>query len=109
MLFDTPAYFVFLALVVALYWRFERKPQNILLLAASYFFYGWLDWRFLGLILISTVVDYYCAHIIEQSSDAIRRRTALIVSVALNLGFLGFFKYFNFFIDSFAALLESVG
>jgi alginate O-acetyltransferase complex protein AlgI len=109
MLFDTPVYFVFLTIVVVCYWRLPRRGQNILLLGASYLFYGWWDWRFLGLILLSTLVDYFCAHLIDQSDSPARRRTALMVSVVLNLGFLGFFKYFNFFIDSFAAMMHSAG
>jgi D-alanyl-lipoteichoic acid acyltransferase DltB (MBOAT superfamily) len=108
MLFDTPVYFVFLTIVVLCYWRLRRSGQNVLLLCASYVFYGWWDWRFLGLILISTLVDYCCAHLIDRSDDPIKRRTALIVSVGLNLGFLGFFKYCNFFIDSFGSLLATL-
>ena len=61
MFFDTPVYIAFLAFIVGLYWRFSRKTQNLLLLAASYFFYGWWDWRFLILIAISTFVDFHCA------------------------------------------------
>ncbi|MGH7678901.1 MAG: MBOAT family O-acyltransferase [Gemmatimonadaceae bacterium] len=109
MLFDTPVYIVFLTIVVALYWRLERRAQNVFLLTASYFFYAWWDWRFLGLILLSTVVDYYCAHIVDRSNEAAKRKAALILSVTLNLGFLGVFKYYNFFVDSFAAMLDTVG
>src|SRR5881392_3099770 len=98
MLFDTPIYLVFLVVVVLVYWRLDRRRQNQFLLVASYVFYGWWNWRFLALILVSTVVDYFCAHVIDQSSNAIRRRSALALSVALNLGFLGVFKYYNFFI-----------
>jgi D-alanyl-lipoteichoic acid acyltransferase DltB (MBOAT superfamily) len=109
MLFDTPIYFVFLTIVVVCYWRLQRRSQNYLLLGASYLFYGWWDWRFLGLILLSTLVDYFCAHVIDQSDSPARRRTALWVSIVLNLGFLGFFKYCNFFIDSFAGLMDTLG
>src|SRR3954447_10976812 len=110
MLFDTPIFFVFLLVVVALYWAIkDRRKQNVLLLVASYFFYGWWDWRFLGLILISTVVDFHCAKYIARSEDPWKRRGLLAVSLALNLAFLGFFKYYNFFIDSFASLLHGVG
>ena len=65
--------------------------------------------RFLGLIAASTLVDYYCARAIARSDDTQRRRTLLVVSLAVNLGFLGAFKYFNFFVDSFAAVLEGLG
>lgn len=109
MFFDTPIYLLFLTLVVVVYWQLGRRGQNILLLIASYFFYGWWDWRFLGLIFLSTVVDYFCAHFIESASNPAQRRGALWLSITLNLGFLGFFKYCNFFIDSFQTVLESVG
>ncbi|QOY92301.1 MBOAT family O-acyltransferase [Paludibaculum fermentans] len=109
MLFDTPVYFFFLAVIVVAYWQLSWRPQNVMLLAASYFFYGWWDWRFLGLILISTVVDYHCAKYIADSEDPWRRRLLLSISLLLNVTFLGFFKYFNFFTDSFVVLLHSLG
>ena len=109
MLFDTPAYILFLTAVVILYWRLAWRAQNVFLLVASYFFYAWWDWRFLGLILLSTVVDYYCSHIVDRSQDALKRKAALTLSVVLNLAFLGVFKYFNFFIDSFASLMKTIG
>jgi alginate O-acetyltransferase complex protein AlgI len=109
MLFDTLAYFVFLPLVVALYWRLRWRRQNAFLLVASYFFYGWWDWRFLSLIAISTVVDFWCAQFIARSTDVTRRRAALTLSITINLVFLGFFKYFNFFVDSFANLSNAFG
>src|SRR5580693_3414223 len=97
MFFDTPVYFVFLALVVLIYWRLSRRAQNLFLLAASYFFYGWWDWRFLILILTSTVVDFFAARYIASSKNVLHRRSLLTLSLFLNFGFLGFFKYFNFF------------
>jgi alginate O-acetyltransferase complex protein AlgI len=109
MLFDTPVYLVFLTLIVLIYWRLRWRQQNWLLLGASYFFYGWWDWRFLSLILISTVVDFFCARYIATSSDTARRRTLLTISLVLNFGFLGVFKYFNFFVDSFAVFLRAAG
>src|SRR6476661_6359899 len=108
MFFDTPVYAFFLALVVLVYWRIGWRSQNRMLLAASYIFYGWWDVRFLGLIAASTVVDYYCARAIASSEDTARRRLLLMVSLVVNLGFLATFKYFNFFVDSFAAVLESL-
>src|SRR6185295_16496657 len=95
--------------VVFVYWRLGWRSQNRMLLVASYVFYGWWDVRFLGLIAASTVVDYYCARAIAASTDQTKRRTLLAVSLVVNLGFLGAFKYFNFFVDSFAVLLESLG
>jgi alginate O-acetyltransferase complex protein AlgI len=109
MFFDTPIYALFLALVVLVYWRIGWRSQNRMLLAASYIFYGWWDVRFLGLIAASTVVDYYCAKAIAASEDTAKRRMLLTVSLIVNLGFLAAFKYFNFFVDSFAVVLESLG
>ena len=110
MLFDSPIYFVFLALVIPTYWLLRhRSRQNVLLLLASYLFYGWWDWRFLSLILISTVVDYNCARYIARSSDPAKRRLLLAISVGVNLTFLGFFKYFNFFVDSLHRVLGVAG
>jgi len=109
MFFDTPIYAFFLAVVVLAYWRLGWHNQNRMLLVASYIFYGWWDVRFLGLIAASTVVDYYCARAIAASEDTRRRRLLLTLSLVVNLGFLGAFKYFNFFVDSFAAVLESLG
>ncbi len=109
MVFNSVEFAVFLPLVFILYWTVLRKRQNALLLVGSYIFYGWWDWRFLGLILISTVTDFFVAKAIENSEDDGRRRLFMYTSVAVNLGILGFFKYFNFFIDSAAETIESVG
>ncbi len=109
MLFDTPVFFLFLILVVAGYWLLKWRKQNVFLLIASYFFYGWWDWRFLSLILISTVVDFYCARNIALSDKPLQRKSLLILSVALNLGFLAFFKYFDFFVDSFSTSMSALG
>lgn len=109
MLFDSPVYLLFLTLVTLSYWKLPWRRQNWLLLGASYLFYGWWDWRFLGLILASTLVDFYCAKFIARTDDARRRKALLTVSLALNFGFLGFFKYFNFFVDSAATLLQALG
>src|SRR5579883_179678 len=109
MLFDTPVYFLFLAMAVALYWRLGWRSQNRLLLAVSYFFYGWWDWRFLLLMALSTVLDYALANAIAAGSSSRRRRTLLAISLAMNFGVLGFFKYCNFFIDSFENLLAVLG
>jgi D-alanyl-lipoteichoic acid acyltransferase DltB (MBOAT superfamily) len=109
MCFDTPVYFAFLVIVVLVYWQLDRSKQNILLFIASYFSYGWWDWRFLSLIFISSVVDYFAARYVAKSNDPIRRRLLLSLSLILNFGFLGFFKYFNFFADSFAAGATALG
>jgi D-alanyl-lipoteichoic acid acyltransferase DltB (MBOAT superfamily) len=107
--FDTPIYAVFLALVVLVYWRLPWGRQNVLLLIASYVFYGWWDPRFLALIGISTIVDFYCAKAIGSSEDLRRRRALLTLSLVINIGFLAVFKYFNFFVDSFATTLQAMG
>src|SRR6266851_3677160 len=109
MLFDTPVYFVFLTFVVLLYWRLNWRRQNALLLAASYFFYGWWDWRFLLLMFTSTVIDYVIARKIEDASGPARRKALLIASLIVNFTILGFFKYFNFFLDSTVSSLEFLG
>jgi D-alanyl-lipoteichoic acid acyltransferase DltB (MBOAT superfamily) len=109
MYFDSTIYAVFLAIVVLLYWRLPFRPQNYFLLGASYFFYGWWDWRFLLLMATSTVVDYQSSRWMSASTDERHRRLLLIVSVTLNFSFLGFFKYFNFFVDSFSHLAQVAG
>jgi alginate O-acetyltransferase complex protein AlgI len=107
--FDSPVYFCFLLLVVPVYWLLRHRQQNVLLLAASYLFYGWWDYRFLGLVILSTVVDYFCARWIDASTDDRRRKTLLVLSLALNLTFLGFFKYYDFFAQSLSDLLGTLG
>lgn len=109
MLFDTPVYIVFLVLVVAAYWCLGFRNQNRFLLAASYLFYGWWDWRFLCLMIASTVIDYVIATRIADTEDAKTRRILLILSLAINFSILGFFKYFNFFAGSLAHALGTVG
>ena len=109
MLFDSPIFFLFLVIVVAVYWRLPWRKQNVFLLVASYFFYGWWDWRFLFLMAASTAFDYVIARKIASSSDPKLRRILLTISLVLNFSFLGFFKYFNFFIDSAAASLQTLG
>jgi alginate O-acetyltransferase complex protein AlgI len=109
MWFDTPAYALFLVLVVAIYWRLPHKAQNSFLLASSYFFYGWWDYRFLVLMIASTTVDFFIAREIQRSSQLATRRGLLIGSLAVNFAILGFFKYFNFFTDSANHLLGVLG
>lgn len=109
MIFTTLTYLFFLLGIFAVYWFLPRRAQNLLLLVASYVFYGYWDWRFLGLIMISTLVDYACARLIVGSDTPRARKTYITISVLFNLGLLGFFKYFNFFIDSANTLLMSIG
>jgi D-alanyl-lipoteichoic acid acyltransferase DltB (MBOAT superfamily) len=109
MLFNSYVYFAFLTLVVIVYWRLSWRQQNVFLLVASYFFYGWWDWRFLSLMLASTLVDYYVAHGIAGARDPAARKRLLAISMVLNFAFLGFFKYFNFFVDSAVSGLSALG
>lgn len=109
MLFNSWIFALFLPVVLACYYCLRLSAQNVLLLVASYFFYGWWDYRFCSLLAISTVVDFFCARGMEKTSDPRRRKQLLAISCLCNLGILGFFKYFNFFIDSARVLLESVG
>jgi len=110
MFFDTPVFFVFLLLVVPTFWALRRRQeQNTFLLIASYVFYAWWDWRFLTLIATSTALDFYCGNAIASSPSPRRRKLLLVLSVTGNLVFLGFFKYFNFFVDSLETALGSIG
>jgi len=112
MLFNSIEYLLFLPTVFILYWFVFNKDlrlQNLLIFISSYFFYGWWDWRFLSLIFLSTVVDYFVGLKIHKSQDQKVKKIYLWVSVLCNLGLLGFFKYFNFFIDSWIDLLGSFG
>ncbi len=109
MFFDTPIYFVFLILVTAIYWRLGHRSQNRMLLVASYIFYGWWDWRFLFLMAASTVADYAISKKISSIENPSRRRRLLALSLVMNFGFLAYFKYVNFFLDSAARALSALG
>lgn len=113
MLFNSLSYAIFLPIVFAIYWFIGRKNnlrlQNIFLLLCSYFFYASWDWRFLFLLIFSTALDYFSGIIIGRSESNKIRKLWLTISVGINLGFLAYFKYFNFFIDSFANLLQNLG
>ena len=108
MIFTSFAYLVFLAIVFVAYWLIRNRTwQNILLLACSYLFYGYIHPWFCILIAASTVVDYFCG--IGMGKFAAKRRLFLILSLCTNLGMLGFFKYFHFFTDSFISLADNLG
>ncbi len=109
MLFNSLEFLYFLPIVLALYYVLPLRGQNLWLLAASYVFYGSWDERFLSLILISTVVDYWCGMEIHRRESPRARKILLGVSLATNLGILGFFKYFNFFYDSAVEGLAALG
>ena len=104
MLFNSLDFAIFLPVVFLLYWFvFQKKikAQNALVALASYVFYGWWDWRFLSLIIFSSVIDYFIGLQLENIKKDRYRRLLLWTSIFVNLGLLGFFKYFNFFIDNF--------
>lgn len=94
MLFNSLSFIGFFIVTLTLYYLLHNyRAQNAMLLVASYVFYGWWDWRFLGLIVASTLIDYLAAQRIEASDDHRKRRIFLVISLVGNLGMLGFFKY----------------
>lgn len=104
MLFNSIDFAIFLPVVFFLYWFVVNKNlkfQNTLIVLVSYVFYGWWDWRFLSLIIFSTVVDYLVGQKLRTEHQPINRKVLLWLSIIVNLGFLGFFKYYNFFLDNF--------
>ncbi|MDF2231636.1 MBOAT family protein [Albimonas sp. CAU 1670] len=109
MLFSELHFWVFFAVVFTLYVAAPHRVQNRLLLVASYVFYGAWDWRFLGLILLSTAIDYLVALRMQAERSEPARRLLLMVSLTLNLGMLGIFKYLGFFVESFTILMADLG
>ena len=112
MLFNSLSFALFLPLVFILYWfvaKRELKYQNILLLVSSYFFYACWDWRFMFLLVFSTLLDYYTGLKMSESKTAQTKKSWFWLSVIINLGFLGVFKYYNFFASSFADLVSNFG
>ncbi|MBR6249121.1 MAG: MBOAT family protein [Muribaculaceae bacterium] len=111
MQFDTYIYALFLPVVFLIYWWLRKRLtwQNAFLLAASYVFYGWWDWRFLGLILITTLTTFFTALPIGGNSRRAVRRGFVAANVVVNLGILATFKYFNFFADALRYLLGALG
>src|SRR5215510_386642 len=105
MLFNTVQFFIFLAVVLALFYGSPRPVRKYILLAASYFFYGSWNWHFIPLLLTLTVIDYTAGRWIEATPPGPRRRAVLIASLCANLGFLGYFKYFNFLAANLAWML----
>ena len=112
MFFNSFHFALFLPLIFVLYWfvfNKSKSTQNFLLICASYYFYSCWNWHFLFLLVFSTLLDYFAALQIEKSKTAKRSKIILWICVSINLGFLGVFKYYNFFADSFSALLLSCG
>lgn len=105
MLFNSIDFAIFLPIVFILYWFATNKNlklQNVLLVLASYVFYGWWDWRFLSLIIFSSCVDYLVGIGLSKTDEHKKRKVLLLASISVNLGLLAFFKYFNFFAENFA-------
>ncbi len=111
MLFNSIDFAIFLPIVFTLYWvlRNQLKLQNLLIVIASYIFYGMWDWRFLFLILFSTVVDYTMGILIERNDSKNKKKLFLWISILVNLGFLGYFKYSNFFLENFVQAFSFLG
>ena len=112
MLFNSLDFAIFLPIVFLLYWFVAQKNlklQNALIVVASYVFYGWWDWRFLSLIIFSTVVDYLVGQKLRTEEKQSKRKVLLWTSIIVNLGFLGFFKYFNFFLENFVDAFSLFG
>jgi len=112
MYFNSLDFALFLPIVFILYWFVTNKNlklQNALLVVASYVFYGWWDWRFLSLIVFSSLVDYTIGLQLNHTAQPSKRKLLLWSSILVNLGFLGFFKYYNFFIDSFVEAFSFFG
>ena len=111
MLFNSIDFAIFLPIVFTLYWvlRNQLKLQNLLIVVASYIFYGMWDWRFLFLILFSTVVDYTMGILIERNDSKNKKKLFLWISILVNLGFLGYFKYSNFFLENFVQAFSFLG
>ena len=112
MLFNSLDFAIFLPIVFLLYWFVVQKNlklQNALIVLASYVFYGWWDWRFLSLIIFSTLVDYLVGQRLRTEDKQSKRKALLWTSIVVNLGFLGFFKYYNFFLENFVDAFSLFG
>lgn len=112
MLFNSIDFAIFLPIVFILYWFVTKnnlRLQNFLIVGASYLFYGWWDWRFLSLILFSTLVDYSIGLGLLKQENQTKRKILLWTNILVNLGFLGFFKYYNFFLDNFITAFSFFG
>ena len=112
MLFNSIDFAIFLPIVFILYWFVTNKNlklQNLLIVISSYIFYGWWDWRFLSLILFSTILDYSIGISLSKQVNQNKRKMLLWISILMNLGFLGFFKYYNFFLANFITAFSFFG
>lgn len=109
MVFNSVVFLIFILIFFPTYWLLKGRSRMWLCLLGSYLFYGWWDWRFLGLVLFTTTLDYWLGILLEDAPTQERKKQLVFISVLANLGFLGFFKYFNFFADSFVKVLHALG
>ena len=112
MLFNSIDFAIFLPIVFFLYWFVANKKlriQNFLVVVSSYIFYGWWDWRFLSLIFFSTVIDFFVGLKLESNKNETTRKYLLLLSLFVNLGFLCYFKYYNFFLENFISAFSFFG
>ena len=111
MLFNSIAFLLFLPIVFSLYWLLQKhwKVQNLLVVIASYVFYGWWDYRFLGLLFLTTLLSYLSGLLLSSTEQQNRRRWICGGNIVINLAILGYFKYFNFFAENLQTLLGSIG
>jgi len=111
MIFNSVEFAIFLPIVFILYWFVFKKlkSQNTLILCVSYFFYGWWDYRFLVLIFFSTIIDFLIGYYLGKTEKESKRKILVFISLAVNLGFLCFFKYYNFFLDNFSQAFTLFG
>ena len=109
MLFNSPVFLLFITIVLLIYPRLRLRGQNVFLLISSYVFYGYWDWRFNFLLLISTIVDFFVGQKLYNTNNEKHRLLLVMTSIAVNLGILGFFKYFNFFVGSAEFVLNNMG
>ena len=109
MVFTSFTFLIFAAIFFPIFFMTRGRLQTLVCVVASYVFYGWWDWRFMALLATSTTVDYTLGRCIAASTEPRRRQLWVTASVVMNLGFLGFFKYFNFFAGSFADVARSLG
>src|SRR5262245_50807062 len=110
MIFTQPVFFAFFALTFAVHWALRgERARKLWLLLTSYVFYGYWDYRFVGLIVLCTLFDFAVGLLLGRTEDASRRRALIVASLCMNLGLLGFFKYYGFFVGSAVDLLRSLG
>ena len=111
MLFNSVQFALFFILLFFVYWSLQKrlKAQNILLVLASWFFYGYWDWRFLFLIIFTSATSYFSGILIEKSKTRTSAKAWMWANVLVNLGILGFFKYFNFFAENLILIANAVG